>query len=351
MKTKIINKIRKSTKYTMIISSVVLILFSLVNFAICLQQENMTTATKQIYKYTNKFNYDYKINLITNKYMTNNEIEDKNLAYVTDLIDNIELDLNYDYTGDKNSEIKGTYSIIGKMQAVYTKNGEEQKIWEKEETLLQEKELSSTSNNLNINEKLILDLKDKNDLINSFKQQLGMTIDAKYNIILKINTSTIIEGKEVTNEVKPVLNIDLAEKTTKITGENNTTNTEYISKEYKISKESNVVRIIVNSILAIIGIAILRYALRASIAKTIRNEFKLELNRILRICQDKIVRVSTKPSDEDIEVVIVKDFGEIVKVSEELFKPILYYGEKDKEEAWFSVVSGKTTYRYILKEE
>lgn len=350
MKTKIINKIRKSTKYTMIISSVVLILFSLVNFAICLQQENMTTATKQIYKYTNKFNYDYKINLITNKYMTNNEIEDKNLAYVTDLIDNIELDLNYDYTGDKNSEIKGTYSIIGKMQAVYTKNGEEQKIWEKEETLLQEKELSSTSNNLNINEKLILDLKDKNDLINSFKQQLGMTIDAKYNIILKINTSTIIEGKEVTNEVKPVLNIDLAEKTTKITGENNTTNTEYISKEYKISKESNVVRIIVNSILAIIGIAILRYALRASIAKTIRNEFKLELNRILRICQDKIVRVSTKPSDEDIEVVIVKDFGEIVKVSEELFKPILYYGEKDKEEAWFSVVSGKTTYRYILKQ-
>lgn len=350
MKTKIINKVRKSTKYTMIISSVVLILFSLVNFAICLQQENMTTATKQIYKYTNKFNYDYKINLITNKYMTNNEIEDKNLAYVTDLIDNIELDLNYDYTGDKNSEIKGTYSIIGKMQAVYTKNGEEQKIWEKEETLLQEKELSSTSNNLNINEKLILDLKDKNDLINSFKQQLGMTIDAKYNIILKINTSTIIEGKEVTNEVKPVLNIDLAEKTTKITGENNTTNTEYISKEYKISKESNVVRIIVNSILAIIGIAILRYALRASIAKTIRNEFKLELNRILRICQDKIVRVSTKPSDEDIEVVIVKDFGEIVKVSEELFKPILYYGEKDKEEAWFSVVSGKTTYRYILKQ-
>lgn len=353
MKTKMINKIRRSTKYTIVIASAILILFSLVNFAIYLQQENMITERRQIYKYTNKYNYDYKINLISNQYMTNDEIEDKNLAYVTDLIDNIELYLNYDYTADKDSEIKCTYSIIGKMQAVYTKNGEEQKIWEREETLLEEKNLSSTSNNLNINEKIILDLKDKNNLINNFKQQLGISIDAKYTVTLKINTSTVIEGKEVTNETKPVINVDLAEKTTKITGENNTENTEYISKEYKVTKESNRIIIIINFILVIIGIATLRFALKATVANTIRNEYKLELNRVLRICQDKIVKVSTKTNDEETEVVLVKDFGEIVKVSEELFKPILYYEEKDKnkEEAWFSVVSGKTTYRYILKKQ
>ena len=80
-----------------------------------------------------------------------------------------------------------------------------------------------------------------------------------------------------------------------------------------------------------------------------RNEFRQELNRILKICQDKIVQVSTKPIDKPEDVVLVKDFGEIVKISEELFKPILYYFDSQKEEAWFSVMSGKTTYRYILK--
>ena len=351
MKAKITNRIRRSTKYILIITATVLLLFSLANFSIYLQKENMNTETKQIYKYTNKYNYDYKINLISNKYMTNEEIADKGLAYVTDLIDNIELNLNYDYTADKSSAIKGTYSIIGKMQAVYTKNGEEQKIWEKEETLLEEKSLSTTSNKLSINEKLILDLKDKNNLINSFKQQLGMSINAKYTVILKINTNTVIEEKEVTNEVKPSINIDLAEKTTKLSGENNTSNTEYIAKEYKVSKESNVIKIIINLIFAIIGIVILRYAIKTPVANTVRNEYKLELNRILRICQDKIVKVSTKPNDEGTEVVFVKDFGEIFKVSEELFKPILYYEEKEKEEAWFSVISGKSTYRYILKKQ
>ena len=161
MKTKFKNKMRKSTKYGVTIVSIIVLIFSFINFIKTMQKENMKTFTKEIYKYTNKYSYDYKVNLISNKYMTNEEIKDKNLAYVTDLIDNIKLELNYDYIANKNSEIKCTYSVVGLMQAVYTKNGEEQKIWEKEETLLNEKELKSASDNIQINEKLKLDLKEK----------------------------------------------------------------------------------------------------------------------------------------------------------------------------------------------
>ncbi len=349
MKTREKFKIRKSTKYVIMTVSIILLLLSLSNFVIELQRENMATATKQVYQYTNKYNFDYKINLISNKYITDKEIEDKNLAYVTDLIDNIKLDLNYEYLADKESELKYTYSIIGKMQAYYMKNGEEQKIWEKEETLKEEKKFDIVADKININENLILDLKDKNELINSFKQQLGMTIDAKYTVALKINTFTNIEEKEINNDVQPIININLAEKTTKITGDNNLNNTEYISKQYNVSEKSNLIKNIFNLVIMIIGIAMIRYSLKAKVANTIRNEYKYELNRILRICQDKIVKVNTKPNDEDIEVVIVKDFGEILKVSEELFKPILYFSELDIEKSYFSVMSGKTCYRYILE--
>ncbi len=349
MKTKFKNKMRKSTKYGVTIVSIIVLIFSFINFIKTMQKENMKTFTKEIYKYTNKYSYDYKVNLISNKYMTNEEIKDKNLAYVTDLIDNIKLELNYDYIANKNSEIKCTYSVVGLMQAVYTKNGEEQKIWEKEETLLNEKELKSASDNIQINEKLKLDLKEKNNLINNFKQQLGMTIEAKYTVKLKIKVTTDIEGKEIVDEIEPFINIDLAEKTTKIKGENNTENTEYISKDYKVTQKSSVFRMIIDIILMITAIYALRYVSKSKIANVVRNEYKYELNRILKICQDKIVQVSTRPNDEEIEVVYVKDFGEIFKVSEELFKPILYYNAKENEEAWFSVMSGKTSYRFVLK--
>ena len=349
MKTKFKNKMRKSTKYGVTIVSIIVLIFSFINFIKTMQKENMKTFTKEIYKYTNKYSYDYKVNLISNKYMTNEEIKDKNLAYVTDLIDNIKLELNYDYIANKNSEIKCTYSVVGLMQAVYTKNGEEQKIWEKEETLLNEKELKSASDNIQINEKLKLDLKEKNNLINNFKQQLGMTIEAKYTVKLKIKVTTDIEGKEIVDEIEPFINIDLAEKTTKIKGENNTENTEYISKDYKVTQKSSVFRMVIDIVLMITAIYALRYVSKSKIANVVRNEYKYELNRILKICQDKIVQVSTRPNDEEIEVVYVKDFGEIFKVSEELFKPILYYNAKENEEAWFSVMSGKTSYRFVLK--
>ena len=349
MKAKFKNKMRKSTKYGVTIVSIIVLIFSFINFIKTIQKENMKTFTKEIYKYTNKYSYDYKVNLISNKYMTNEEIKDKNLAYVTDLIDNIKLELNYDYIANKNSEIKCNYSVVGLMQAVYTKNGEEQKIWEKEETLLNEKKLKSASDNIQINEKLKLDLKEKNNLINNFKQQLGMTIEAKYTVKLKIKVTTDIEGKEIVDEIEPFINIDLAEKTTKIKGENNTENTEYISKDYKVTQKSSVLKMVIDIILMITAIYALRYVSKSKIANVVRNEYKYELNRILKICQDKIVQVSTRPNDEEIEVVYVKDFGEIFKVSEELFKPILYYNAKENEEAWFSVMSGKTSYRFVLK--
>ena len=81
----------------------------------------------------------------------------------------------------------------------------------------------------------------------------------------------------------------------------------------------------------------------------IKNDFKLELNRILKSCQDRIVVVKNKVELERENTVDVKDFGELIKLSEELFKPILYWISDDEKEANFSVVSNKINYRFILR--
>ena len=95
-------------------------------------------------------------------------------------------------------------------------------------------------------------------------------------------------------------------------------------------------------------IFIFRYAINSKVANIVRNEYKHELNRLLKLCQDKIVRVNTKPDTNMSNVVLVKDFGEIVKLSEELFKPILCYIDETQDEAWFSVMSNSVDYRYVL---
>ena len=343
------NRMRKATKNALITISIILLFFSFTSLVNNMQKNSQTTMTKEIYRYTDKFNYDYKINLIDNKYMQDSDVLDKKLAYVTDLIDNIDLYLNYEYIGNKQSNLKCTYSVVGRMQVSYSKDGETQKIWDKEEIIQAEKNKDVTGEKLDIKEQLVLDLKDKNTLLNDFKQQLGMQINAVFTISLKVNVATNIENKDITDEFVPIININLAEKTTKLSGDNNTSKTEYISKEIKVTEGQKVAIIILDIIVIVASAVLLRHALMASVIVSVRNEFKYELNRLLRICQDKIVEVSTRPNDEKREVVFVKDFGEIVKISEELFKPILLYKKNEENEAWFTVVSEKTSYRYILK--
>ena len=65
--------------------------------------------------------------------------------------------------------------------------------------------------------------------------------------------------------------------------------------------------------------------------------------------EEQIVAISSKPVENGETIVNVKDFTEILKASDELFKPILYYFDAQNEEAWFSVITENVTYRYIMK--
>lgn len=347
MRIKQVKKMRKSMKYGITIFAIILMLLSFFSLEQNLSKENIKTKTKEIYKYTNKFNYDYKVNLIENKYM-NEEDDDKTLVYVTDLIDTTQIFMNYEYLADKESQIKYDYLIEGNMKVVYIKDGEEQKIIDEKETIIEKNDQEFSGNDLKINESFDIDLKSKNEMLNDFKQKMGMNIDAKYIITLKVKVNTNIEENEVNSDYQSIVQINLAEKTTKILGENNKEESKYISKEYNVSVEKNIYIIIFDIILIVISIIILIYLRGFKIANNITNEYRKELNKILKLCQDKIVQVNTNPNEND-NIIDVKDFEEIVKVSEELFKPILYYFDNENQEAIFCVITGKITYRFILK--
>ena len=124
MRTKQKNRIRKSTKYVYIAISIILIIVSLLHlFTASSRDGTIESRTEQIYSYKNKFNYEYNVNLIANDYTEGMDLSDKSLVYITSLIDNIDLDLNYEYSGDKDlfkiTFGTGTDTIIIKSQTRY----------------------------------------------------------------------------------------------------------------------------------------------------------------------------------------------------------------------------------------
>lgn len=350
MKAKRKIKMRKSIRYFYLAMSILILACSCIYlFKTLIIADNYSTKNEEIYSYENKFNYKYNVNLLPNPYI-DEETDIKENTYVTDLIDNINLDLSYNYQADKNTKLQYSYSINGYIEGTFTKDGEEQKIWEKKYELLTKEEQTVNSNMIKIDENIDLNLKQQNMLVKQFEQEMGMNVDAKYLVALEVLVKTEVNGKPIENKYTSMINMDLAEKTTKIQGDNNKSDKKYISNEVSEEVDVNALPMLFSLTLGIASIIVIRYiSKKTSPMNRIKNEYRYELNRILRLCQDKIVQVNSEVDIKAEKIIDVKDFGEIIKVSEELFKPILYWDATEKEEAWFSVVSNNVTYRYILK--
>ncbi len=342
-------KIRKSFRSTYILILLLIIavcLFALYN---TFNSDNKKFVKTNIYEYNNKFSYSYDVNLVENDYITKDNISDGN-AYITDLLDKVSLNMTYLYNANKQSDVIYTYQVVGNLEATYLKDGIEQKVWKKTDVLVPMKEQNSTGDSLEVNEILDVNLKEKIQEIKNFQAEVGMQVQTKYTVVMEMVTRTNVLGQEIINIYSPDVVFEIGSKTTTVT--TNTENTEKPQATKMINEQgeqSQVKNVVLTGVIVVAGVMLIVVLLKTKNSNTVRNEYKLELNRILKSCQEKIVVVKDKIKTEGQNVVNVNDFDEIIKVSEELFKPILYWNNEGDEESWFCVDGNNIIYRFILK--
>lgn len=344
-------EIRKFARNTYILILVAIIVISLVTLYNSFNAENKSDFIKtNVYEYNNKFSYSYDVNMFENKYISKENIADGN-AYITELIDVVPINMEYSYKANQNSDIIYSYQVTGKLEATYSKDGTEQKIWKKTEVLVPMKEQTASSDNIQINENLDLNLKEKIQMVKDFQQELSMQVETKYTILLEVVTRTRILGKEVVNVYSPDIVFEIGPKTTTI--KSNTEKTErpqVVTRMVPKTEGSSQIRAGIATGTMVLSVVLLIVILfKTKNSNVVRNEYKVELNKILKGCEEKIVEVNSRVETDGNPVVDVKEFEEIIKVSEELFKPIIYWNNDREEESWFCVVGNNMVYRYILK--
>lgn len=341
-------KLRASTRAFYVIIALVLFAISSNNIFQELTNNTQEKLKKELYTYTNNSKSTYTMNIVDNRF-----IEEKTLpmgqTYVTDLLKSMDVDINYKYEASKKTNIKYTYNITATIGASYTDDGKEYKVWEKKYTLLEDK-TGESDGDFNINEKINVDLQKYNKEVNDFKQTMGMALDAYLNVQLNITTDTSIQSKKAENKYSSELKLTLGSKITNIESEKEDTKKGSLEEENAVVVSRNKAKIAVNTLLFAVSVYAIYYiAKNTRVARNIKNEYKLELNRILKSCQDKIIMVTKKIDVEEDNVIDVKDIVELIKLSEELYKPILYWNSDNEQEAWFCVISNSMTYRFILK--
>jgi len=302
--------------------------------------------------YVEKSNLDYQVYLKENSFYETDHLG-KDMLYVASLIDHINVAFDYNFTVDKQLDFNLTYDIIGKL--TIADNSEKNIYFEKEYVLLEPvTETISNGSAHNINRNINIDYNYYNSLANNFRTSYGL--DTSSNLIVyfrvKQDNGTADSQYPLHSASEMSVNIPLSERSVNIRLDYNEVNDskQIISTEHLALTNYAFVILAIISFIAMIYFAIkLTRLIRYMIVK--KSNYDKFVSKVLKEYDRLIVETTTAPViNDDIDVVKVNKFQELLDVRDNLKLPIKYYVVNKHQKCYFFISYEKELYLLTIKE-
>lgn len=302
---------------------------------------------KKIIDYSEKSNIDYKVYLKENNFYES-EYLDKDMLYVASLIDKININFDYFFTIDEAVDMDLNYSIIGKL--LITDLSGEKKYYEKDYVLLEPKSININNKvSEEIKETLDIDYAFYNNIVNEFRTGYGISTQDKFVIYMKVdkknnNSSEINIGN--TNYMS--FTIPLSEKSVNIQmSYNELDETSYVvdNSDFMIS---SIICFVIAILCVIISLVFLIKCIRIFNKNRNVNYYNNYVKRILKEYDRMIVETSNLPNTNELNIIKIEKFSELIDVHDNLKLPIMYYIVEENKKCWFYIKHEDTLYLKII---
>ncbi len=303
-------------------------------------------------KYEEKSDIDYKVYLKKNSFFETPYLE-KNKTYIASLIDYVLI--NYKYSFNVSDNIKGnyTYYVIGTLSA--NKNNSNDSYWSKDYILSKKitKEYSDTKI-INVESEIKIDYQLYNNLLNDFKSQYGVSMDGmlKVSLVIENMIENNLVDRKISKNSDVSLNIPLTSLTIEVPIETSDLNnkgtliSETIQQSvlyYTIFKYAGYVCIVISVLLLMLIMTII------VLKNKYDNKYYKILKKIFKTYDNIIVNSSDLPNLDDLNMVSVTSFDELIDAHGEVRKPINCVSYEDK--TIFILINDGMAWRYDLINE
>lgn len=306
----------------------------------------------QFVNYKEYTNTNYKVYLRDNSFFEQ-DVLDNNYQYISTLIDRISTSFNYGITvEEKNIEYKYKYGIDAYIEVSDQNN--QNILYNKKETLLEEQEFVTLDNKLNINEEIEFEYEKYNDVIEEFISTYKLD-NTKSS--LKINMYVYIAGEceeyqeNPSNYSNMSVVIPLNSKTISIDKSENVSNSANNVLKCTTIKDIDKIYLILGIIFLIIAIGLLIYVVRFVLKnRTAETIYEKELQKILNNYRSYIQMLGNDFYFRDYHMLKVDSFEDMLEIRDTIRQPILMKENKEKNGAYFIIPSStKLLYIYRLK--
>ncbi len=301
-------------------------------------------------KYIDNSSVDYSVYLKDNNYF-NVPYLGKGEKYLSTLIDKIYLNFSYNLNSEEKMSGNYEYNIVASL--VVKEQNKDDILWKKDFDLTNAETIDfNNTNTIGVTGEININYDYYNEMATSFKKDYGVLTDSYLYVYLKVNTAIDYGTDNYNIEKSPYVIIPLGEKTIEI-DEFNIEN-DVSSKIISYTKYP-----ILNYILLVLGIIFvviylyLGFTVIKRFIKSIKNRNKYEefIRKIFSNYDQIIVTSSKLPSLNEIDVLDVNSFEDLVDAQMEVHKPIVFNEVIRNKKTVFVLVDNGHAYRYIVRAE
>lgn len=303
---------------------------------------------------TNRYNYKTEPNVTYKVYLKENEFyEEKYMPsgkqYAADLIDYIDIDFSYLYSGSDLASMNYDYDVEATIVGEYDNTDSETPVlWTKQYNVLDKQTKNTKSKaGFNIKQNVKVNYDDYNNVVANFREEFKLAILAHLNVKLNINYSGKVDknGKEITGSDVIELDIPLSRTTVAIDKKIPVSIDKYLDME--IDDENDKAYMYIGYFVAVLDLIVL-VLFFDKIFSGNKNPYIKKLDKILKDYADITIRIVNGISFEDKELIEITNFNDMLDIEEEFNSPIMVYEKVENRETWFIVINDNYAYRYIL---
>lgn len=324
-------QINKNLRISII--SILIILISISSFLLFQQVKNSNFEEQKIpvYTYNNRGSINYTVFLKPNNLYESNSLEEGKF-YITEFVGHISTNFNYEFTGERTPDLKGKYEILAKVQG-FTGEGEKLKnIWEKNYVILRNKSFEIKDTTKTITEEVKLNLEPYNEFVKEIKEASKISSQTMLTLVMNITVEGTTDKGPIEETISPSLIIPLDTAMFEIGG--NTT----IDKPGVI-EETTQVQIPVNPktvllygiIIGLLTLALIFVIFFIKIAPS-KDPYEKLLKKVFKNHGDRLVALNSELLINNSNTISVKSIEDLVKIADEIGKPILYKYSQDYKE-------------------
>lgn len=303
-----------------------------------------------VINYRETGSFDYKVYIRKNEFYETPYLG-KNMVYIASLIENINIDLNYQFLIDEKVNTDITYNIVAKL-TITTEDGKNV-LYEKEYPIKEnQKKVLNDVNAQFIKDNVVIDYNYYNELANRFKATYGVGAKSELTVYMRIKKAANNDSKTINiNESSEMnLKIPLSQKTLNITiNDTGINNNKSIINESKVNFD-NIFCGVLCSICFIGGVAFTLKTLELLfVMMPKKSKYDKYIEKLLREYDRLIVETPTEPRFEGKEQIKIKRFEELLDARDNFKRPIMYYNLIAHQKCYFYIEVENTMYLLVIK--